>query len=224
MKANKNWMLGTAAAAALIAAAAMPARAADIVEQPPAPPAAPMEVAPVATWAGPYAGVALGYGFSGSTEVDPDVGPSVDVDTDGFVGHVFGGWTWQSGQFVYGVEGDIGYNGMDGDDGGFDTEGGVDGTLRARLGVAATDNILIYGTAGGAGGRHKLTTAAGDDSQTMWGWTAGAGVDVKLTPKAFARLEYRYTDLGSETFSIGGTDYDVDASSNKVLVGFGMQF
>nr|WP_028032843.1 outer membrane protein [Chelativorans sp. J32] len=224
MKVNKNSMLGFAAAAAIIAGA-MPANAADVImEQPPAPPAAPMEVAPVATWAGPYAGIALGYGFSGSTEVSPAGLPSTDIDTDGFVGNVFGGWQGQSGQFVYGVEGDVGYNGMDGDDSGFSTEAGVDGTLRARLGYAATDNVLLYATGGGAVGRHEVSNALGSDSQTMWGWTAGAGVDVKLTPKAFARLEYRYTDLGSETFTIGGVDHDVDATSNKVLLGVGMQF
>src|SRR5690606_2397785 len=106
----------------------------------------------------------------------------------------------------------------------FDTEGGVDGTLRARLGFAATDNVLVYGTAGGAGGRHELSDGVFSDEQTLWGWTAGAGVDVKVTDQSFARLEYRYTDLGSETFSLGATDYDVDVTNHKVLVGFGMSF
>ncbi len=220
MKANKK----SIAAAAVIATVAMPAFAADVVyEQPPAPPAAPMEVAPVATWAGPYAGVALGYGFSSDTEAEI-AGTTTSIDTDGFVGNAFAGWNWQSGSFVYGVEGDIGYNGMDGDDAGLSTEGGIDGTLRARLGVAATDNVLVYATAGGAGGRHELSAGGFSDEQTLWGWTAGAGVDVKLTEQSFARLEYRYTDLGSETFTLGGADYEVDTTSNKVLVGFGMSF
>jgi len=55
-------------------------------------------------------------------------------------------------------------------------------------------------------------------------WTGGVGTDVKLTPNTFARLEYRYTDLGSETYEIGGADFDVDATSHKVLVGFGVSF
>ncbi|WP_173931315.1 outer membrane protein [Chelativorans sp. Marseille-P2723] len=221
MKANRNSILGiTAAAFALVA---IPAHAADVVyEQPPAPPAAPMPVAPVATWAGPYAGVALGYGFGGDTEVD--LVPGVEIDTDGFVGNVFAGWQGQSGTFVYGVEGDIGWNGMDGSDAGFDTEAGVDGTLRARLGFAATDDVLIYGTAGGAVGRNEVSNAVTSDSQTHWGWTAGVGTDVKLTPNSFARVEYRYTDLGSETYNLGAGDFDVDATSHKVLVGFGVSF
>jgi len=222
MKANRNSILGIAAAA--FAIVAIPAHAADVVyEQPPAPPAAPMPVAPVATWAGPYAGVALGYGFGGNTEVDDGV-VITEIDTDGFVGNAFAGWQGQSGSFVYGVEGDVGYNGMDGSNAGIDTEGGVDGTLRARLGFAATEDVLIYGTAGGAVGRHEVSIGGASDNQTHWGWTAGVGTDVKLTPNTFARLEYRYTDLGSETYEIGGADFDVDATSHKVLVGFGVSF
>ena len=215
MKANKKSMLGFAAAAALVAAA-IPANAADVVyEQPPAPPAAPMEVAPVATWAGPYAGVALGYGFSGEVSADG----ADDIETDGFIGDVFGGWQGQSGQFVYGVEGDIGYNGMEGDEGGVEVEHGLEGSLRARLGYAATDNVLLYATGGGAASRLEASIPGASESETALGWTAGAGADVKLTEKSFARIEYRYTDLSAD-FDGG----DVDTTSNRVMLGFGMQF
>ncbi|TWG93768.1 outer membrane immunogenic protein [Mesorhizobium sp. J18] len=218
MKANKNLMRSAAIALGLVAVAGAPALAADIItEAPPAPPAAPMEVPPVATWAGPYAGVALGWGFSGQSEVEG--GP--EVESDGFVGNVFAGWNWQSGSFVYGVEGDIGYNGMDGSENGYETERGVDGSLRARLGFAATDNLLIYGTAGGAAERLEVSEAGiGSETQTMLGWTAGAGMDAKLTENVFGRLEYRYTDYGSEDFN----GLEVDDSNHKVMVGVGMKF
>ncbi|WP_265515531.1 outer membrane protein [Nitratireductor luteus] len=222
MKASKNLTLSAAAAAIIAVTGVSTVYAADaVMEQPPAPPAAPMEVAPVATWAGPYAGIALGYGFAGSADVEG----TTDIETDGFVGNVFAGHNWQQGSFVYGIEGDVGYNGMKGDSAGFESEAGVDGSLRARLGIAATENVLLYGTAGGAAGRQELTGPTGaSDTNTHLGWTAGAGVDVKLTPQSFARLEYRYTDLGSETYTLGGTDYEADASSNKVMLGFGMSF
>ena len=224
MTAKKNILLGTVAAS-MIAVVAAPAFAADaVMEQPPAPPAAPMETAPVATWAGPYAGIALGYGFSGETNATDTLGATNSIETDGFLGSGFAGWNGQSGSFVYGVEGDVGYNGMDGGNAGLSTEGGVDGSLRARLGFAATDNILIYGTAGGAGGRHELSDATSSDTQTMWGWTAGAGVDVKMTERSFVRAEYRYTDLGSESYVLDSDTYDVDATSNKLMLGFGMNF
>ena len=37
----------------------------------------------------------------------------------------------------------------------------------------------------------------------MLGWTAGAGVDVKVTEQVFGRVEYRYTDFGSDDFNTG---------------------
>src|SRR5690606_25871520 len=194
MNTKLNLTLG-AAAAALLAATSISLAADAVFEAPPAPPAAPIVSAPINTWEGGYAGISLGYGFSGEAEVVLGAtGATGTVDTDGFVGNVFGGWNWQSGSFVYGIEGDVGYNGMEGDDFGVDVEHGVEGSLRARLGVAATEDVLVYATAGGAGGRAEGSIAGvGSDSQTLWGWTAGVGTDVKFTEQAFGRLEYRYT-------------------------------
>lgn len=219
MNTKLNLTLG-AAAAALLAATSISLAADAVFEAPPAPPAAPIVSAPINTWEGGYAGISLGYGFSGDTDVG---GP--EVETDGFVGNAFGGWNWQSGSFVYGIEGDIGYNGMEGDNAGVDVEHGIDGSLRARLGVAATENVLVYATAGGAGSRVEVDAGVdGSDDATLWGWTAGVGTDVKFTEQAFGRLEYRYTDLGDETFDLGGAGVDVGSTSHKVLVGVGMKF
>src|ERR1043165_2984512 len=89
-----------------------PAFAADVVsEEPPAP--APVAELPVASWAGPYAGINLGYGFGGHVKA-----PGVDAKTKGFIGGVFGGYNWQQENFVYGAEADLGYNGTKGSDNG----------------------------------------------------------------------------------------------------------
>lgn len=223
MKAYNKIFLSAATAVGLMTIAGA-AQAADVVmDQPPAPPAAPVISTPIAGWEGGYAGIALGYGFSGETQAGFPA-PGNDIETDGFVGNGFAGWNFQSGSFVYGVEGDVGYNGMKGSNAGTESKGGVDGTLRARLGFAATDNLLIYGTAGGAAERLKVSEGGVSDTNTMLGWTAGAGVDAKLTDKVFGRVEYRYTKFGSESFNTGSGAQDVKDSSNKVLFGLGMQF
>ena len=219
MQANLHFLRPAAALSLVALLGAAPAYAADIVEQPPEPPAAPMETPPLNTWEGPYAGVSLGYGFAGSTNTDTG-----DFDTDGFVGGVFGGYNFQTDMFVYGLEGDIGYSNFTGDNGVTEAETGFEGSLRARLGVAVTDDILLYGTAGGAAQRLEISDPVGSDSQTMLGWTAGAGVDVKLTDQVFGRLEYRYTDFGSEDFNTGSGIQSVDTSNNRVSVGLGMKF
>ena len=192
--------------------------AADVVsEEPPAP--APIAELPVASWAGPYAGISAGYGFSGHAKVH-DGGP--DIKTKGFVGGVFGGYQWQQENFVYGAEADLGYNGVKGDSGGVNSKGGFEGSLRARLGYAVTPEILLYGTGGGALKNQKVSVPGDSDSTTMLGWTAGVGTDIKITDNVFGRVEYRYTDFGSKNFDSVGTK--VKESDNRVTFGVGMKF
>ncbi|MER8663525.1 porin family protein [Mesorhizobium sp. M1148] len=192
--------------------------AADVVsEEPPAP--APIAELPVASWAGPYAGLSAGYGFSGHAKVQ-DGGP--DIKTRGFVGGVFGGYQWQQENFVYGAEADLGYNGVKGDSGGVNSKGGFEGSLRARLGYAVTPEILLYGTGGGALKNQKVSVPGDSDSNTMLGWTAGVGTDIKITDNVFGRVEYRYTDFGSKSFDSVGTK--VKESDNRVTFGVGMKF
>ena len=103
MNAYRSFVRPVAAIGLLALLGAAPAFAADVTSEEPPAPGAPMEQPPLATWAGPYAGASLGYGFSGTTT--PATG---DVDTDGFMGGLFAGYNLQNGLFVYGIEGDVG--------------------------------------------------------------------------------------------------------------------
>lgn len=191
--------------------------AADVVsEEPPAP--APVAELPVASWAGPYAGLNLGYGFGGHADLR-DGGPN--IKTKGFVGGVFGGYNWQQENFVYGAEADLGYNGVKGDDSGVEAKGGLEGSLRARLGYSVTPEILLYGTGGLAAKNQKVEVPGFDDSKGMLGWTAGVGTDIKITDNVFGRVEYRYTDYGSKDFDGFG---NVKSKDNRVTFGVGMKF
>lgn len=191
--------------------------AADVVsEEPPAP--APVAELPVASWAGPYAGINLGYGFGGHVKA-----PGVDAKTKGFIGGVFGGYNWQQENFVYGAEADLGYNGTKGSDNGLSAKTGIEGSLRARLGYAVTPEILLYGTGGLAAKDQKIDDSVSGvhDNKGMLGWTAGAGTDIKITDNVFGRVEYRYTDYGSKNFGDTGK---VKSSDNRVTFGVGMKF
>jgi len=163
--------------------------------------------------------VSLGYGFSGRTRT-----PGVDINTSGFVGGAFAGYNFQNGMFVYGGEADLNWANLSGDNAGVDSKSSLDASLRARMGVAVTDDVLVYGTAGGAAQSLKITDVAGSDRNTLVGWTAGAGVDVKMTENVFGRIEYRYTDFGSRTFNTGSGDQSVSSSDNRVTFGIGMKF
>jgi outer membrane immunogenic protein len=219
MKTVSKFARSSLAAAGIVALlGAAPVFAADaVMEEPPAP--APIEELPVASWAGPYVGLSAGYGFAGTTDDNGN-----DIDTDGFIGGGFAGMQWQNGNFVYGVEGDVNYNGMDGANAGVESESRVDGSLRGRLGYSVTPDVLLYGTAGGAAQSLKIRDAVGSDTNSMVGWTAGVGADIKVTEQVFGRVEYRYSDYGSADFNTGAGDRSIDSTDNRITFGVGMKF
>jgi outer membrane immunogenic protein len=188
-----------------------------IAEAPPAP--APIVEQAQSGWAGPYAGIQAGGAFAGRTRTQ-----GTNVHTDGFHGRGFGGFNWQNGNFVYGIEGDVGYDDSSGSHNGIKSKGSVDGSLRGRAGYAPNDRILVYGTAGAAAKRLKIETPTSSDANGVIGWTAGAGIDAKLTEKVFARVEYRYTDYGKHDFNVGGVKSGVHDRTNTIEAGIGIKF
>lgn len=192
------------------------AHAADAIETPPAPPVADVEVAPAYLWAGAYGGV-----FGGYTWGDAD---GVASSTDGAMGGIYGGYNWQFDNFVAGIEGDVGYSGANGTSAaGNEVDQNAFGSIRARFGYDMNP-FLLYGTVGGAATGMEVTTAGGSDSNTLLGYTVGAGVETFLTENMTARLEYRYTDYGSEDFEIGGTTISSGFDDHSVRAGIGFKF
>jgi outer membrane immunogenic protein len=146
-----------------------------------------------------------------------------DVSADGFDIGGYAGANYQWGQFVVGAETDILYPFRDGSSGGLSVEQGLNGSMRARAGIAL-DRFLVYGTGGLAATDLELSNAGGSDSDVLWGWTAGAGVEGMVTDNLTARIEYRYTDYGDETFTPGGVPTNSDFSNHAIRGGVGFKF
>jgi len=96
------------------------------------------------------------------------------------------------------------------------------GTIRPRLGVTASERLLVYGTGGlaygsvkssggyqyheygywwGGPGDHEFDRSGslgGSSSDVRWGWTLGAGAEYALTDNWSLKGEYLYVDLGSK--------------------------
>jgi outer membrane immunogenic protein len=197
------------------------ASAADIPQETYAPPPdIAYEPAPAFSWTGFYAGGLVGYGWG---EAKTDNG---DFDADGFFGGLFAGYNLELGNnFVVGIEVDGTYGKLEGSGGvpGTSVENDWNGTARARLGYAI-DRFMIYGTGGVAVGRVEASEGGVSDTNTAVGWTAGGGVETALTDNVIGRIEYRYTDLGSNSYDLGTTSPDIDLSSHSVLVGVGVKF
>jgi outer membrane immunogenic protein len=86
-------------------------------------------------------------------------------------------------------------------------------TLAARFGFAF-DRALFYGKFGGGWVGNNgftitdLTTTqqfVGDNSHTLGGWMAGAGLEFAFGDNWSAKIEYDFIGLGGRTFTVPGT-------------------
>jgi outer membrane immunogenic protein len=166
---------------------------------------ADIEATSVYDWAGIYAGVQVGYAWGDDNN---DVSGNFDADFNDFLGGLHLGWQTQSNNFVYGLEFDGEFSGLDAKIGAAGDTADLDlnflASARARFGFAA-DRLLVYGTGGVALGSADYGISNGVASEgfnhTPVGFTIGAGVQYAFTDQLSARIEYRYTDLGKERFS-----------------------
>lgn len=192
------------------------------------------------SWTGFYIGGHIGYGWGDSSTTDA-TGGAFDGGTDGFVIHpsgwlggLQGGFNWQYGNAVLGVEVDFGYLGVSDDErtsvAFVDTEYGGYGTLAARLGWAQ-ERWLFYLKGGlalaqienragaivaGAVDPTDLTEA----DEIRSGWALGGGVEYAFQPNWSLKLEYLYMDFGSdESANIDGDRFEHENDLHSVKVG-----
>ena len=147
------------------------------------------------SWAGPYIGGNLGYAW-GSVDNNP-------TKPSGVSGGVQGGYNWQSGPLVFGVEGDIQITGADDTFAPWKFSNPWFGTVRGRAGYAF-NNIYLYGTGGLAFGELRAETFGLSETHTNAGWTVGVGAEFGLVQNWTAKIEYLYVDLSNSNFSITG--------------------
>lgn len=202
----KKTLLATSAAVCLSAGASL---AADLPGGPTPYYSAPLSN--VYNWSGPYAGLNLGYSWGKVT------------NADGYPSGILGGgqigMNWQSGQFVYGAEGDLQASGASDTFAGYQFSNPWFGTLRGRAGYAI-NNVLLYGTLGLAFGDLKGTFGGAGETHTLAGWTGGLGAEIGLTQAWSVKAEYLYMDLADRGFSITGLDNGYRAN----ILRFGLNY
>jgi outer membrane immunogenic protein len=221
-KKMRNPIVLAAAAIGFLAAPGLsmkPVRAADIGQAAPAIAApAPVAAAPVANWSGYFIGALLGHAWG-----ETDNAAIASPDIDGFEGGVYIGANSQWNQFVLGVEADALISGAEGSAGAIGADQDWSVSLRARAGIAL-DRFLLYGTGGVAASGVELSDATSSDNNILWGWTLGAGAEALLRENVTARVEYRYTDFGSETYTLDSGAGDADLQIHSVRAGVGLKF
>jgi len=147
------------------------------------------------SWAGPYLGGNLGYEWG---SVSNNV-----TKPSGLVGGIQGGYNFQNGPWVFGIEGDLELTGANDTFAPWKFSNPWFGTVRGRAGYAF-NNILFYGTAGLAFGELRGETFGLAQSHTSAGWALGVGTEFGLAPNWSAKLEYLYVDLSANNFAITG--------------------
>jgi outer membrane immunogenic protein len=216
---NQAWTLVAVLSAS--AAASSPASAADL-PPPPLPPIYEEALPPQDVFEGWWLG-----GTIGGATVNYDLAPAGGTaDTSGVLGGVVGGYSWQSGPFVLGVEGDIMAADISGsrhfNSGLNRVSPSIDAMadLRLRAGVAVRPQVLLFATFGGAWANADLPVTGpggGSGSADFFGWSGGGGAEVALSPNWSARFDYQFTDFNTETVNYGGgkLDFDPDASTYR---------
>ena len=97
------------------------------------------------------------------------------------------------------------------------------GTVRGRVGFAA-GRFLVFGTGGFAYGGLELYDDADSQKTTQIGWTAGGGVEFKLTDQASVKLDYLFVDLGDETLTVDDDERNIEFDAHLVRAGANYRF
>jgi|LQYC01.1.fsa_nt_gi Opacity protein and related surface antigens len=217
-------------------------------------------------WTGFYAGINIGGAINDSTyKLSPSGlfsgSPTNSLRTDSgsfddtaFTGGAQLGYNYQVCHFVFGLETDFNYNGVDESDSVnralssplngrllHTVKQTIDyfGTFRARAGFTPFDRLLVYGTGGLAYGHvcsssNVLFTLGGDNyvgskSDIRTGWTAGGGSEYAVTNNWTLRIEYLFVDLGKQSYSYTnqyypGYDYKTDIENQQHVIRLGINY
>ena len=187
-------------------------------------------------WTGFYAGLHAGYGgvFSDTAGIhtaggvfDGNVG---STEPKGFLGGGQLGYNYQSGNIVYGLEGDISFTSRNSTASSTLLLTGLDvvkakenvfGSVRGRLGYAV-DRTLFYVT-GGVGitdFKSFLSTGGGasvvSKSSTRVGFAGGAGIEYAFTNNITARIEGLYYQV-PETRTTNGAGNFTRPTQSSIL-------
>jgi outer membrane immunogenic protein len=211
----KNFLLG---ALSLVAMAA-PAMAADMAARPYK--AAPVVAAPIYDWTGFYIGANGGWGSSRNCwGIVPLVGVTIADGCASRSGGVLGGqlgYRWQSGQFVFGLEGqgdwaDLGGRRVSVFNPAFSTGVRVDalGLITGQIGYAWNASLFyLKGGAATVRNRYDIWTNPGNvlvatASSNKWGGTVGVGWEYGFAPNWSFGIEYDRLFMGdaNNSFSV----------------------
>lgn len=191
-----------------------------------APPPALTSPVSIYNWTGFYLGAHVGDGwgttestatFSGALLGIPGAFslPITSQTFNGFLGGFQGGYNWQTGVLVLGVEGDFSFAGLKGNAPclillNCSVKHDWVGDITGRVGLVVFDKAMIYIKGGAAwadssynvGNTIAGVAISGSASTTRLGGLLGFGLEYPFLPKWSAKLEYNFISFGNQTLNI----------------------
>ena len=251
MKRTITWGIGAMA----LAATTLPTSAADLGARPitKAPIAAPVALY---NWSGFYIGGHVGGLFADKDWTDVTV-PGFPIvlgnhSPSGVAGCGQVGFNWQTGAWVFGVEGQFSWTNADDEHACVAPLGIVLAVCRTEMNWVATaagrigyafNNVLLYAKGGGAWtdedffiapsalGTGLVATTVLANSHTRSGWMVGGGIEWGFTPNWSAKIEYNFMDFGTQRTAFvdpvpafGTTLVDIDQQVHLVKAGINYRF
>ena len=195
-----------------------------------APALAQAEGEPVPVWSGPYVLTSPGIFLSGEEDAlaQASIASRMHGVDDAIAGFL-GGTNIQTGNWVFGVEGDVGWSGSAPTANTLETDevlppGFDDVThLRGRAGIASGDSLFYV--AGGLAMGDTPSETAGDGGDLGNGWTLGFGVERNFSDSSFGRIEYLHDDFGAKDSCSGsGCDDNASVTAQILRAVFGLKF
>jgi outer membrane immunogenic protein len=152
--------------------------------------------------------------FTGWAQDDVDSGFSGDPSPDGALLGLNAGYNWQSGPWVYGVEGDVAWTDLsERGDNGLKSDVKNTATLRGKIGYS-TGRWLPYATVGYTVADVDYSVPGASDSETVDGYTVGIGTEYAVNQNWSLKGEYQYSDLQG----------DIDHKIDQVRLGVNYNF
>jgi outer membrane immunogenic protein len=200
----------------------------------------PFFVPPSYDWSGVYVGVSGGWGWGNAKWTLPTTASGSVPDNGGVVGGTLGA-NFQTGPFVFGVEGDWDYSGINTGTtqsicnltSNCQTGNNWLSTIRGRGGYAV-DRVFVYLTAGGAFANIQTALNGVVTTRTQAGWTGGLGVEAAFAQNWTAKVEWLYVNLGNGTATCstatcianfgGPVTASVGLTENLIRVGVNYKF
>jgi len=188
---------------------------------------------------GPRAGVVLGYdglrpGSTSGSNIRGDRG----ADGLAYGGDI--GYDVAFDRVVVGAEGEITGSTAKVDNDPVDpnqfgygrVKAGRDLYLGGRIGYLVSPTTMVYGKVGYTNARLDLTrndtvTETGNHFN-LDGYRVGAGIEKSLTPRTYAKVEYRYSNYGDARLEYANgantNNFSVDTDRHQVMAGVGFRF